>query len=109
MRTNDVLGPDASARNPDAARHAHPPLIRMVTACPLSTRGGTRLVRLVRGRWGGAWGAGPEHLAARQERGADGGGVGEPDGRRDETCPVSTEGGTRRVQLVRKEGRDVSS
>ena len=28
---------------------------------------------------------------------------------RDETCPVSSEGGTRRVQLVRKEGRDVSS
>jgi len=26
-----------------------------------------------------------------------------------ETCPVSAEGGTRRVQLVRKEGRDVSS
>jgi hypothetical protein len=26
-----------------------------------------------------------------------------------ETCPVSTEGGTRRVQLVREEGRDVSS
>ena len=25
------------------------------------------------------------------------------------SCPVSTEGGTRRVQLVRKEGRDVSS
>ena len=30
-------------------------------------------------------------------------------GRRDETRPVSTEGGTRRVQLVRKEGRDASS
>jgi len=28
---------------------------------------------------------------------------------RDETCPVSTGGGTRRVQLVREEGRDVSS
>ena len=27
----------------------------------------------------------------------------------DEMCPLSTEGGTRRVQLVRKEGRDVSS
>jgi len=30
-------------------------------------------------------------------------------GRRDETCPVSTGRGTRRVQLVRDEGRDVSS
>jgi hypothetical protein len=28
---------------------------------------------------------------------------------RDETCPVSTGGGTRRVQSVRGEGRDVSS
>ena len=26
-----------------------------------------------------------------------------------ETCPVSTEGGPRRVHLVRKEGRDVST
>jgi hypothetical protein len=30
-------------------------------------------------------------------------------GERDETCPVSTGGGTRRIQLVRGEGRDVSS
>jgi hypothetical protein len=30
-------------------------------------------------------------------------------GRRDETCAVSTGGGTRRVQSVREEGRDVSS
>jgi len=29
--------------------------------------------------------------------------------RTDETCSVSTEGGTRRVRLLRKEGRDVSS
>jgi len=29
--------------------------------------------------------------------------------RRDETCPVSTGGGTRRVRLVREEGRDVGS
>jgi len=28
---------------------------------------------------------------------------------RDETCPVSTGGGTRRVQLVREEGRGASS
>ena len=32
-----------------------------------------------------------------------------PRGRRVETCPVSTGGGTRRVQLVREEGRDVSN
>jgi len=30
-------------------------------------------------------------------------------GRPPETCPISTGGGTRRVRLVREEGRDVSS
>jgi hypothetical protein len=47
--------------------------------------------------------------ALLQRRAGSGGGPGSPPPRRDETCPVSTEGGTRCVQLVRKEGRDVSN
>ena len=123
-------------------------------ACPLSTRGGTRLVQLVRERGGGGQAAGsglPERLERRaadlrhrfsleQRRhrrgrarvGAQERGAGRrprraraPRGRgvlcrqrgalmlrvrerrhlaRGETCPVSTEGGTRRVQLVREGG-----
>jgi hypothetical protein len=49
-------------------------------------------------------GRGAARQAARPTSRA-GGAVGTPS----ETCPFSTEGGTRRVRLVRKEGRDVSS
>jgi hypothetical protein len=83
---------------------------------PLSTEGGTRrvqsrpgcfgvqdvlkLVARVRRRRPAAGTA--RGRPGRLRPGSEGGG-------RDETCPVSTEGGTRRVQLVRKEGRDASS
>jgi hypothetical protein len=62
---------------------------------------GARAHRRVGASARGAW-------LARGRRGADlsGRGLG---ARGAETCPVSTEGGTRRVRLVRKEGRDVSS
>jgi hypothetical protein len=57
---------------------------------------------------------------ARAAGRGEGDGEGEPDlfdersappcpGKRDETCPISTAGGTRRVRLIRQEGRDVSS
>ena len=74
-------------------------------ACPLSTRGGTRLVRLVLGRGGGGGGA---SAPWRGSQGTVAGG-----GRlcrcraaavRDAACPLSTRGGTRLVRLVRGKG-----
>jgi len=67
---------------------------------PSEGRGGQRQ-RLVRPH-------GAVDLLNRKRRGRAGGGATRLE-ESFETYPVSTEGGTRRVRLVRKEGRDVSS
>ena len=71
-------------------------------------------VNLARGEGGGG-GEGAAELevsfaveGGRLEKAAPVGEGGRQEKLADETCPVSTEGGTRRVRLVRKEGRDVS-
>jgi len=75
-------------------------------ACPLSTRGGTRLVRLVRGGGGGtcrspsARGCRARTRARRRSGSAD-----LCRGRRRPVCRRWT----RRVRLVRRDGRDVST
>jgi hypothetical protein len=101
-RTNDVcMGRHHFARCADRI-----PLLRT-----------KRLVRHILTAYGsldsamqGGGGSRPEE-AAQLQRSSSSKNSGSSDeyGRRDETCPDSTEGGTRRVRIVRKEGRDVSS
>jgi len=84
-------------------------------ACPLSTRGATRLVRLVRKNGGGRGALERKGGAPCSRRGGSRGrrrctrsarrsAGGTANG--DETCPVSTEGWTRRVYFVREGGRE---
>ena len=76
-------------------------LVPAEAACPLSTRGGTRLVRLVRGRGGGGYAA--ERAAPAPNRAPSG-----PDGMR-RTERASARGTARRVVRCRASGRSAAA